>query len=268
MQIVNSKTSFMTKKITYVMMSIVLMMSLTFTSCTSKKDRIKMMVNQTQKELPVDLGIAGKITSFVYEEEENEVVATVMVNSGLIEKGLGNQNEDEIRQNLMLTMNLNKSFKELLTMMAEADLTFKFVYVMGNTGKEVEVALTPEDVFGAEELDEKTAAEMYLENEIKNSKKSLPMMVDEMTKWVDMQNESNCIVYLYELEESNIDINLMKENAETIKETLSQNLLASKDPTFVAFKQNCKAAGKGIKYKYTGSKSKDTFEVLFNASEL
>lgn len=257
----------MVKKMSVIMMSILMMMSFLLTSCDSRA-KIKSMVTQTQKQLPMDLGMAGKITSFIYDEDNAEVVATIMVSSNLVEKGLGNLSSKEIRQNLLITLNLNKPFKDMLTMVAEADLTFKFVYVMGKGGKEVEVSLAPDDILSAENVDEKTAAEMYLKNEVKNSKRTLPMQIDEATTWTDIVIEPNCVVYIYELEESIISIELFKENKKFVKEELTKNVVENKDTAFVGFKKNCKLAGKGIKYKYIGSETNEAFEVTFKASEL
>lgn len=110
-----------------------------------------------------------------------------------------------------------------------------------------------------------------------SSDKALDMAVEEINKQLEGQKmpgiekmslstEDGFIVYNYIVDESQADINQMKETADQQKTQIkSQVINGAAQQKFI---QLVKLADRGIKFSYKGNKSGDGYEIVFENDEL
>lgn len=110
-----------------------------------------------------------------------------------------------------------------------------------------------------------------------SSDKALDMAVEEINKQLEGQKmpgiekmslstEEGFIVYNYIVDESQADINQMKETADQQKTQIkSQVINGAAQQKFI---QLVKLADRGIKFSYKGNKSSDGYEIVFENDEL
>lgn len=110
-----------------------------------------------------------------------------------------------------------------------------------------------------------------------SSDKALDMAVEEINKQLEGQKmpgiekmslstEEGFIVYNYIVDESQADINQMKETADQQKTQIkSQVINGAAQQKFI---QLVKLADRGIKFSYKGNKSGDGYEIVFENDEL
>ncbi len=110
-----------------------------------------------------------------------------------------------------------------------------------------------------------------------SSDKALDMAVEEINKQLEGQKmpgiekmslstEEGFIVYNYIVDESQADINQMKETADQQKTQIkSQVINGAAQQKFI---QLVKLADRGIKFSYKGNKSGEGYEIVFENDEL
>jgi hypothetical protein len=99
----------------------------------------------------------------------------------------------------------------------------------------------------------------------KSEKMFLPVQVDNYTFWTDTQLEDNALFFIYEIDDSTVDLNTID------KISLKQNM-----KSLYAYPQKpmerqielCIKSGRSIGYKYIGTKTRNTFTVELTPSEL
>lgn len=110
-----------------------------------------------------------------------------------------------------------------------------------------------------------------------SSDKALDMAVEEINKQLEGQKmpgiekmslstEDGFIVYNYIVDESQADINQMKETADQQKTQIKSQVINGEAQQ--KFIQLVKLADRGIKFSYKGNKSGDGYEIVFENNEL
>lgn len=110
-----------------------------------------------------------------------------------------------------------------------------------------------------------------------SSDKALDMAVEEINKQLEGQKmpgiekmslstEDGFIVYNYIVDESQADINQMKETADQQKTQIKSQVINGEAQQ--KFIQLVKLADRGIKFSYKGNKSGDGYEIVFENDEL
>ncbi|MCM1370158.1 MAG: hypothetical protein NC204_07275 [Candidatus Amulumruptor caecigallinarius] len=99
----------------------------------------------------------------------------------------------------------------------------------------------------------------------------LPMNLGNGFTMEKVSSDGDGIVYTIKCDDNEIDMNMMEEN----KEELRQNTLAqlkqqkrSNNKDFATLLDYCKESNKNIIYKYVGNPSKKTVEISINTNEI
>lgn len=109
----------------------------------------------------------------------------------------------------------------------------------------------------------------YSDEEIKfaveNTKRNLPMKVDEFTTAVDIECTNKAVVYTYEVDDSDFDLALV--NAHDIKNEIANSIVTNnQDMNILA--HFCIETGRKWTYKYVGSSSGYELSFSFSTEEL
>lgn len=148
----------------------------------------------------------------------------------------------------------------------DAKASVRFVYKGKDSGDTFEVMLTADELNVAENSTSPDA-EDKLNAEIEATNMQLPMMVDEATVLEKVIAESNSVVYLYQLDESMINIDDVKGNADAAKENV-RNSLVNGGPIVLTFVKKVFDTGRDLRYRYTGSESGESMEIVFTLDEM
>jgi len=105
-----------------------------------------------------------------------------------------------------------------------------------------------------------------LEQLVEISKKSLPMIVDEITVWKDMAVEEGSVVYSYDVNDSTGTVVAgMPGNHDNIVFQIGESL---NEKEFLQFVQLVVNDGKDVKYRYTDTRNGMKSEITITNEEL
>lgn len=163
-------------------------------------------------------------------------------------------------------MNPDNKLKIMHDLVMDAKASVRFVYKGKDSRDTFEVMLTADELNVAENSTSPDA-EDKLNAEIEATNMQLPMMVDEATVLEKVIAESNSVVYLYQLDESMINIDDVKGNADAAKENV-RNSLVNGGPIVLTFVKKVFDTGRDLRYRYTGSESGESMEIVFTLDEM
>ena len=101
---------------------------------------------------------------------------------------------------------------------------------------------------------------------IEAERASLPTELDEGFWLTDYKLEGDNIVVCLQLDESLYSIDEMSSNKDLVKEAMFEEGL--KDPESKALLDMCKVSHSGLKYSFTGNRSRKTFDIELSSSEI
>mgnify|MGYP006988840784 CR=1 FL=1 len=97
----------------------------------------------------------------------------------------------------------------------------------------------------------------------------LPMQLDASTEMVDIVLDKESLTYVYNIKEDNFDFSMLEKDPafrENLANSISQQF-ASNSSTGELFKKLC-LSGRGLCYRYTGTKSGKTTNISFSNTQL
>lgn len=242
-----------------------LVMALTMASCAGDS-ALKMQIESGKKHCPMNLGMAGKLTSMNYDEKEKVVEFVISLNKQLANVEDLKQDPSSAKEAMRLALSKGDMHK-LLEMMVDAGASLKVTYK--NRGSKDEMVLD----FPASELkdiydnpmDETAINKMMLDNQVKSERKRLPYSIDRGLKVTDIQDNGTNLVYICEVDENLYEIDNMAEGKEELKKNMESML---KDRAMRKQAEILASLGKGFQYNYVGRPSGKTIVVEFSAAEL
>ncbi len=97
----------------------------------------------------------------------------------------------------------------------------------------------------------------------------LPIPLDSVTDMVDVTLEKESLIYIYKINEENFDFSLL-ENEPTFRENIASGItqqFTNNNSAGELFKKLC-LSGRGLCYRYQGSKTGRTIDIEFNNIQL
>ncbi len=231
-------------------------------SCNQGK--LQMSVKMANFECPIDMGLGGSVETV--ELENNYVICTLKLNEQIANISAMEQNKEFFAQSVASSMSADKNSQQLLKIMAEENVGLKYVVIGDQTGKKFSVELSPEQIKSLSTAPQSTPHERLLDM-VKNTKVQLPMKVDVVTTLKDMDIEGDNVVYIYDIDEN--QINMSDVNIDAIRANTVGGLInVIKDPSAGQFFQTVIDDGKNVGYRYFGSKTGTKLEFVVSHSEL
>ena len=221
-------------------------------ACTGES-RLEKLVNKINEGCPVTADI-GEVTSA--EVKDGNVVVKMTVNEQFCNiEGL-KANPDILHQSLIESfMHPTDDMKELVEELKRCNAGLTYVYVGNTTGNTTSVTLTNEEI---KELAKKGPADIdadqLLESQINITNIHMPITVDDATVMTKLVREDDCVVYLYDVDETQISITELEASSESVVMMLTASLQQSKDePANKGFIHACKMADVDIAFRYHGT---------------
>ena len=168
-------------------------------SCVSgERSHLRLMLEQVNKECPIDLGQMGVFESIGYDDSENIVVFTYNLNEDYTNiASLAGANEQQ-KQFMANFLKRDGSEQKFLEQMVKADAGLKCVY-RGSESRDSVILL-----MSAEELREIAAADIAADNELRTlesmvaiSNAQCPQVLDEGLSMTSATIEDNYIVFSF-----------------------------------------------------------------------
>ena len=222
-------------------------------ACTGES-RLNKLVKAINDECPISAGEFGEITSA--EIQDGNAVITNTINEEFCNIDGLNANPEIMHQSLLESfLHPTDDMKELVDELKRCDAGLTYVYVGKTSGKTASVTLTNEEIKelarkGNSDLD----ADELLDAKIKITNVHMPITIDEATVMTQLVREDDCVVYLYDVDETQISIADLTAERETVEMLLTESLqqqkenIANKD-----FIRACKMADVDIAFRYHGT---------------
>ena len=229
------------------------------------ENKLKLAVESANKRCPLSMGIAGDVESIEYED--GLVTYTLAINEQVSNLKALSENPDVVKRTIMTNFaNPASDLKPMHDLILDANASVRFVYKGKSSGESFEVTFTADDLKAAED-NTNPSAEDKLYAEIEATNMQLPMQVDEVTVLEKLVVEGNSVVYLYLVDESRVSIDDMKSNTDATKENL-KSMLMNGGPLVQAFLKKVVDTGRDLRYRYAGSESGESMEVVFTPADL
>lgn len=230
----------------FVFMQLLLLLPLA--SVMSQESNLAATVKELQAACPSPLGAAGEIERVDFDGKT--LVFVYSINEGLM-------NFDVIKENpgyaKAMFANPTVALKEIFKMLLEEDCGFCLKMTEKVTGKSVKCILTKEDmkniVTGAKSDD----PIKILETKIAADNMQLPLNIEEGVTFTKVNISGAYVIHEYSVDESLYPIEALAGMKPELKQGVVLYLID--DPVGKNYARLCKNAGKGIKYRYIGSKS-------------
>lgn len=223
----------------------------------SKGGRMDEIAQEANKSCPISVGMVGEIESI--EFDGTDIVCMVSTNEDLVDIALMEQNKDLAKQGAlqMLTGNANNNVEEMIKELENANAGMKFVYKGKTSGKVFSIRLTPDDIKQAKA--NPVEPEEFLNQQLGIVNSQCPMTVVEGKVMTKVFDDSENVVYLYDVDEEILDMDAMEANRDEIQASLDQYLdYMDNDPAGGAFLMACRNAGRNISYCYRGTSTGKT----------
>ncbi|MBD5329904.1 MAG: hypothetical protein HDS03_08510 [Bacteroides sp.] len=242
-----------------------LVMAVTLASCGGDS-ALKMQIESGKKHCPMNLGMAGKLTSMNYDEKDKVVEFVISLNKQLANVDDLKKDPSSAKEAMRLALSKG-DMNKLLKMMVDAEASLKVTYK--NRGSKDELTLD----FPASELkdiydnpmDESAVNKMMLDNQVKSERNRLPYSIDRGLKVTDIQDNGTNLVYICEVDEDLYEIDNMAEGKDELKKNMEDML---KDRAMRKQAEILASLNKGFQYNYVGKPSGKTIVVEFSAAEL
>ena len=232
-------------------------------------DDVALLRQETEaaaRQCPINMGMMGEITDINYVEKAKEVQIFCSVNSSLIDLNVLRENRQATINNVKLTMSSDES-KALVRMMIKAGAALAFTYRNNMDNQSLTVTLSVNDLKDIlyNPMTDEDKYRMILGNQIAIETARCPYSVApgmEMTRVVD---EGDKLVYECSVDESIYNMSAIRSAVPQMKQNMYSIF---SDPTVKAQLVMLSTLGMGMVYRYYGSSTGETTEVVFTPAEI
>lgn len=252
-------------KINVSLLIMMVLLCASLTSCTKAKARteVKQEILALDAQCPVENENGFTLTKAKIEDEN--VVFYYTVSYRFVNFEQVSKYKELLKKSQVHTILHDASTAQMMTALINADYGLKMVFKDAVSGFTLTVENSPEELLEAK--NHKLTSSELLNLQLELTKANLPMKIDEVTIWTDARMVSNTIEFIYELDDKNIDLSLVKSNVSAMKENIKAVLpqTIKNDP----FTRLAVRNGVNIKYVYTSTVHKgEHADIMFTNDEL
>lgn len=231
----------------FVFMQLLLLL-LPLTSVMSQESNLAAAVKELQAACPTSLGDVGEFERVDFDGKNLEFVYSI--NEGLMNFDAFKENPDYAKA---MFANPPVAIKEIFEMLLEEECGFSLRMTEKVTGKSTKCVLTKEDlkniVTGAKSDD----PIKILETKIAADNMQLPLNIEEGVTFTKVKISGAYVIHEYSVDESMYSMEALSGIKSELKQGVVSNLI--NDPVGKNYARLCKNAGKGMIYRYIGSRS-------------
>lgn len=249
----------------YLSLLMLVIVAFAFAGCAGDS-ALKMQIESGQKHCPMNLGMAGKLTSMSYDDKDHVVKFVISLNKNVANVADLQADPETTREAMRLALSKG-DMNKLLKMMVDADAALQVTYK--NRGTKDEYVLD----FSADQLkeiynnpmDDMAVNNLMLKNQLKSERRRIPYSIDRGLKVTDIQDNGTNLVYICEVDEDLYEIDEMANGKEELKKNMQQML---KDKAMRKQAEMLAELNKGFEYDYIGKPSGKKIVIEFSAAEL
>lgn len=238
--------------------------------CRSEKvNKLKAVIEEANKECPVDLGEFGEISSLEFDDDAMEVQIHSTINEAVVSiDQLKGANNETARAQLRLLFSKG-SAREMLDQIVDAGAGLSAIYKGDTSGETVKVTLSHDDLKDIMDnpMSETEINRQLLKNMLAQESIQFPMEVESGMNVIRSYDGGDYLVYDICIEEDSPDFGIYKEFVES-GEAKNSICFSFNDPVIKNVFKVIVPLKKGLKYHYYGNKTGDSFDVTFTPDEL
>ena len=223
-------------------------------------DELKSVVLELNSRMPMHTGFSMQINSIDIDREK----LTYFVNINSLVKNIQNVSQDVLKNNAIITLSSMSEDSEIfLRTLISLNMGIRYVYTVSQMD-------TMELYFSSDELcrilENKYTPEDKVNILISGIHLTIPMDIGQGITMVDMCKRNGYIDYVFEIDETIIDINDLIKMQDISRQYIIQGL--STDMVSLQQAAIFYNAGYGMKYLYVGKTTKTTFALQITTKEL
>lgn len=157
---------------------------------------------------------------------------------------------------------------ELANMIINSGYGVSMIYKGTESNEEVTLEFSNQDI--KDVIANPASKEEILDWQIESSNMMMPQQVDEVTTLVNIEKKGKDVIYIYEIDDQSVDLNLFKANKDEFKQNLKESLELVNNPqsTFKPFLMLLCRTNKNLSYEYRGKNSGQSVNITFENWEL
>ena len=232
-------------------------------------DRARYIIDEIDKLSPFSLEMLGEIrkTHFgmgmiIMEFEFSDIQNPLGLDLDYVYK-----NEDAAKEFIMTEIQgMPEGLRKVMSDIAKEQFSLSIGLSLTSGSKSANIRLEPHEIENAlkrnTDMDSKTMSLMLIS---KAENMLLPVKVDQLTNWTSSQLSNNSFVYVYEVDDSAIDLNTIDRFK--LKEQMISKYAHPQKPMERQI-ELCINTGRSIGYKYIGTQTNTSFTIELSPSEL
>lgn len=232
-------------------------------------DRAHYIIDEIDKLSPFSLEMLGEIrkTHFgmgmiIMEFEFSDIQNPLGLDLDYVYK-----NEDAAKEFIMTEIQgMPEELRKVMSDITKEQFSLSIGLSLTSGSKSANIRLEPHEIENAlkrnTDIDKKTMSLMLIS---KAENMLLPVKVDQLTNWTGSQLSNRSFVYVYEVDDSVIDLNTI--DRVKLKEQMI-SLYAHPQKPMERQIELCINTGRSIGYKYIGTQTNNSFIIELSSSEL
>lgn len=247
-------------------------MALAMSSCKSdplsklgeklNDNEMEQLVKVLNEQCPVSYEI-GTATSFSCQGKK--VVINYTIDEEVLSFEKMNKNDILDAWRMMYADCCSSNDKAFLKSIVLSGYQLNCVFTGSSTGHKAVLDLSNEQLKNNKPLTQ----EEYIKTNVAITRAVLPMPLNSVTNMVDVVLEKENLIYVYDIDDENFDISKL-ENESSFREIIAYGItqqFVGNSSAGELFKKLC-LSGRGLCYRYIGSKTHKTIDITFSNTEL
>lgn len=255
------------KKSSAIMLMCCLSLLLVLTSAC-QETKLKAVIEIANKQCPMDMGQAGKITSIVYDG--TNVVYNFNINEALTDIKVLNSNPESMKDALQtMFQNPSKEIKELLDLMVKCNAGLQMNFIGSKSGEQATCEITTDElkeIFSGD-MDESKSAVAKLEAQLKIANLQFPMDAGQGIVVEKIEMADDAVVYKCKVDEEVCEIDQIEASAEVVKQGIVESL-NTPDQSIQLFIKSCTDCDKNVTYSYISKQTGKNYDIVITVDEL
>lgn len=226
---------------------------------------LKKQIAEFNQTCPVSLGNIGEITGVYYDNGTVTMLFTISEVYMDLRKIASIPDKFKSMMEVNLTQ-MQASSRILFNMLVDANATLVTTFKGNTTGAEVSAEFSTDEI--RDILNNKNGVTPLdkLNSLIEMTKMQFPIEVEEGITATDLYWKDNDVIFVYSVDETLCNVYAIGVNADEIKINMSSSIIST--PTAKRFIQAVTGCEKGLIYRYKGSATGYTADIVFSPEEL
>lgn len=258
-------------KRTIQLLCVILVLATTVISCGksgASKASLREKVEEISAELPMSMGLSSTFTSIEYDEDSNIVTILMTLNPEYVTVSMLNKS-DETAQMILLQGFTGTETSAFTKAIIDADAILKCTYTNPTGDESYSVSITADQLKkykdDTADMSDAEKITLSLETSARMTNLSTPSDLGEGIVMENMVVNDDEVVYNYTIDDAVCDFNLLKDNADELKQIMSSAI--ESDLSMMQLVENCKKSNRAIIYRYKSSGTGEVCDIVFSPDE-